>query len=475
MGEHSATMSPLRVSPFVPAVLVMTVLAGTASAVSVLLVAGPKSHGPGQHEHPAGCELLASHLASAGLDLRTEVSIGWPQDPAKVASADTLVIYGDGKEAHPAKGQLAALKQRVAAGKGLVVLHWALEPTDAEMAAFLTEAIAGRFETDWSVNPIWTMEGPLLGEHPVTRGVKPFAIEEEFYFHMRLRGDAVPVLRALPPESALGPDGPYSGNPHVRKALAAKEPQTLAWAVENTSGARGFGFTGGHFHRNWSQADFLKLVLNGITWTAKVEVPADGVQGKVAAAPANPTIDVAIARGDLADVKLHVAANPDSLRKGGAPNARPPLDQAILRNKTEIALFLIESGADPYTVGAGQRTPLHLAIERNNPVVVKALLKAGAKPNVGDQDGWTPLHHAAAKDQVENAKVLLDGGADPMTLSALGGTPLHEAGASGGAEMIRLLLEHKVDPKLKSKEGVTALDVARKYKNEAAIGVLEGR
>jgi ankyrin repeat protein len=62
-----------------------------------------------------------------------------------------------------------------------------------------------------------------------------------------------------------------------------------------------------------------------------------------------------------------------------------------------------------------------------------------------------------------------------MTLSELGGTPLHEAAASGGAELIRLLLDHKVDPDLKSKQGVTALDLAKQYKNQPAIDALSGR
>ena len=62
-----------------------------------------------------------------------------------------------------------------------------------------------------------------------------------------------------------------------------------------------------------------------------------------------------------------------------------------------------------------------------------------------------------------------------MALSELGGTPLHEAAASGGAEIIRLLLDHKVDPKLKSKQNVTALDLAREYKNQAAIELLKDR
>lgn len=208
---------------------------------------------------------------------------------------------------------------------------------------------------------------------------------------------------------------------------------------------------------------FLKPVIL-VSWLAAASA--------MAAAPAYPTIDLAIAKGDLADVKLHLATNPESLNQGGKENSRPPLEQAVMRNKTEIVMLLLESGADPQTVDSSGRTPLHLAVERNNPSVATALLKAGAKPNEGDKDGWTPLHHAAAKNQVETAKAILAGGADPTKLSKLGGTPLHEAAASGGAEIILLLLEHKVDPGVVSKEGVTALDLAKKYQNQAAIEVL---
>ena len=445
---------------------------GTAADMSVLLIAGPKSHGAGQHEHPAGCELLAKHLETSGLGIKAEVSLGWPQDAAKVAAADTLVIYSDGEDAHAAKGRVAELRQRHAAGKGLVVLHYALEPTDAQMAEFLDEAIGGHFQVNWSVNPIWTMKEPLIASHPVTNGVTPFEAEEEFYYHIKFREGVIPLFRALPPENSLGTDGPRSGNDEIRKKLALKEPQTLAWAVENPSGARGFGFTGGHFHRHWFTDGFRKLVLNAIVWTAKGEVPANGVVGVVAATPVYQTIDEAIAKGDLNDVKLHLATDPQRANKGGKETSRPPLEQAILRNKKDIALMLLGSGADPNSVNASKRTPLHLAVERNNPEIATALLKAGAKPDLRDKDGWTPLHHAAAKNQIETAKAILAGGANPMTLSELGGTPLHEAAASGGAEIIHLFLEHEVDPTIKSKQGVTALDIAKEYKNQPAIDVL---
>ncbi len=224
-------------------------------------------------------------------------------------------------------------------------------------------------------------------------------------------------------------------------------------------------------HMNHLKLPALIALLLTPPAIAEPEKPATVPSGQPAT-PAYKTIDDAIAKGDINDVRLHLRLNPQNLQKGARENSRPPLEQAVIRNKQDIALLLLTSGADPNTADASKRTPLHLAIERNNAVVVAALLKAGAKPDELDKDGWTPLHHAAAKNQIDTAKALLAGGAAPMTLSALGGTPLHEAAASGGKEIIQLLLENKVDPAVKSKEGVTALDIAKKYKNQPAIDAL---
>ncbi len=448
----------------------LTAVPVVASQKNVLLIAGPKTHEAGTHEFPAGCNLLARHLLEGDPGLHVEVCTEWP-DASKVQAADSIVIYGDGLEKHPANGHITELRRHYESGKGLVVLHFALEPGDPEMARLLDDTIGGRFEVDWSVNPVWKMEAPEISDHPVTRGVRPFSLEDEFYFHLRLRKSIIPLLQAHPPMESLGADGPRSGNASVRSDLVRKIPQTLAWAVENPNGSRGLGFTGGHFFRNWAQEDFRKLVLNAIIWTAHIDVPKQGVKGCLIPVPASPSIDEAIAKGDLEDVRLHLSSNPASLNQA-RDKTRPPLSQAVLRNKTDIALLLLEAGADPDGQDSSRRTPLHLAVERGNLILVAALLKAGAKPDLRDKGGWTPLHHAAAKNRLEIARALLDGGANPMTLSELGGTPLHEAAASAGAELVRLLLDHHVDPSIRSTEGTTALDIAKKCNNQAAIQVL---
>src|SRR5207249_808374 len=164
------------------------------------------------------------------------------------------------------------------------------------------------------------------------------------------------------------------------------------------------------------------------------------VVGVRAAEPKYATIDEAIARGDLADVKLHVQTDP-ARAQHGKDEALAPLHQAILRNRSEIALTLLDAGASPDVPDRSQRTPLHLAVERNNIALVEALLARKARPNERDKIGWTPLHHAAAKDRLAIARALLKGGAEPKTLSERGGTALHEAAASGSAEMVELLLD----------------------------------
>ena len=50
----------------------------------------------------------------------------------------------------------------------------------------------------------------------------------------------------------------------------------------SADGGRGFGFTGGHFHDNWGNDNYRKVVLNALLWTAKAEVPAEGVESAVA-------------------------------------------------------------------------------------------------------------------------------------------------------------------------------------------------
>ena len=249
----------------------------------VVFVAGKPSHSPGDHEHRAGSMLLARTLneSTGGKIVATVYSDGWPQDPSAFANADAIVMYSDGGGGHmvnPRLGDVEAAHQR---GVGIGCIHYAVEIPKGPGGDHFLRWIGGYFEADWSVNPHWDGEFKTFPNHPAVAGVQPFKINDEWYYHMRFRENmqgVTPLLTAMPPKETLNrPDGEHSGNPAVREAIEKGEPQHVGWISENPNGSRGFGFTGGHFHRNWQNDQFRLTVLNSIAWIAKADVPPGGI------------------------------------------------------------------------------------------------------------------------------------------------------------------------------------------------------
>jgi hypothetical protein len=274
------------------------VATGFAADKKIVLVAGPPSHGPGEHEHRAGCLLLKECLEKVPGVTAIVSFNGWPQESQAFDGASSIVLYMDGGPNHPALqgerlSQLGGLMEK---GVGLACIHYATEPTLEKGQKEFLDWIGGAFEANWSVNPHWNAEFKELPNHPVARGVKPFTLNDEWYFHIRFREGmkgVTPILTAVPPESTMKrPDGPHEGNPAVREAVKRGEPQHVAWVCTREDGGRGFGFTGAHFHKNWGEENFRKTVLNGILWTAKMEVPKNGVQSSVTSQELEQNLDV---------------------------------------------------------------------------------------------------------------------------------------------------------------------------------------
>jgi len=279
-------MSP-KLCSLIVAGLGFALTCAQAADKRLLLLAGSASHGSGEHEFKAGCALLKACLDKVpGLQVVMETG-GWPKDEKAFDGVDAVFIYSDGGGGHPFNRpeRLAKIESLAAKGVGIGAAHYAVEVPKGPAGEAFLKWIGGYFEMDWSVNPHWTAEFKSLPTHPVTRGVSPFGINDEWYYHMRfpegMKG-TTPILTALPPPETLNrPDGAHSGNPAVRKAIANQEPQHVMWVTERADGGRGFGFTGGHFHRNWANDDFRTLILNSLLWIAKMEVPSGGVTSSV--------------------------------------------------------------------------------------------------------------------------------------------------------------------------------------------------
>lgn len=269
--------------------LAASLFAGLAASAetNIVLVAGVPSHGRGDHEFRAGAILLADCLNKLPGIHATVASNGWPADTAVLKSAQAVLLFADGGQGHPAirPERLKLLNELAAKGVGIGAAHYGVEVPAGDPGFAMLDWTGGYFEMFWSVNPTWTADFTTIPEHPVTRGVKPFRVHDEWYYHMRFAPDrrgVTPILAVVPPASTLDrPNGPHSGNPFVRADVAKGEPQVLMWTYDRPNGGRGFGFTGGHYHKNWAEPNFRRIVLNALLWIAKVEVPAGGVESQV--------------------------------------------------------------------------------------------------------------------------------------------------------------------------------------------------
>lgn len=284
--------------------LILTVswLSATSDAADdrkLVIVAGKPSHPPGMHEFNAGVQLLAGCLKDVP-GLKTEFVLnGWPKNETVFENADAVVFYMDGGGRHEVVQEngrrLKLIDEWVDRGTGIGCMHFGVEVVPDQAGRELRRWIGGYYENMFSCNPIWEPEFAVLPDHPVTRGVRPFRITDEWYFNMRFIADIpgnvpaefegvqfVPILFAAPSDDVrdgpyVYPKGPY---PHI-EANSGRAEATM-WAVERPDGGRGFGFTGGHFHKNWENDDFRKVVLNAMVWLTKTDIPESGIVSKLA-------------------------------------------------------------------------------------------------------------------------------------------------------------------------------------------------
>jgi len=243
------------------------------------------------------------------------------------------------------------------------------------------------------------------------------------------------------------------------------------------------GFTPIHFSARVGDLESVKLLL-----AAGVDVNIQTQTNQPQTADNNEPVTIGLTR----------------TARAGAATGYTPLLVATLRAQVDLALYLLDHGADPNIEAAGF-TPLHWASTTwegyaANPVygfedpmsgipdrqaklrLVKALLAHGANVNARmtkrqpsfatgytDAVGATPLLLAASVDDVEMMRILLAAGADPKIQTATKATAImaatglnHGIGESlvteaQAIDAVKLLLDLGVDPKGETNVGENAL------------------
>jgi type 1 glutamine amidotransferase len=252
----------------------------------IVLIAGRKSHGPvgnGIHDYGWSVKLLKTMLENSSVKGQVKVEIhldGWPKDPATLADADTIMVISDGRDGklfeeapHLAtEERVAFFDKQMKRGCGYVTFHFSTFASEKHAPKVL-DWCGGYFQWEQDGGRKWysairTLETEVQlasPKHPVSRGLKPLTMKEEFYYNLRFQakdGKTVPIWTA--------------------PALKGREPDgnVVAWARERQDGGRGFGTSAGHFYDNWKHESFRTLILNALAWTAKLDVPKGGVKAR---------------------------------------------------------------------------------------------------------------------------------------------------------------------------------------------------
>ncbi|PHS00758.1 MAG: hypothetical protein COA78_23660 [Blastopirellula sp.] len=260
------------------------------------------------HEFNAGVQLLADSMKDFTAVETHFVLNGWPKDESIFDDADAIIFYMDGKTRHEVvQGdghRLKLIDSLADKGVGLGFMHFGVEIVPKQAGPQFKKWIGGHYEDQFSCNPMWEPRFDHFPDHPIANGVKPFTIKDEWYMNIRFINDIsgnesanvdglkfVPILVGVPSDEVrdgpyVYPKGPY---PHIQASKGRAE--AMMWAVERKDGGRGFGFTGGHYHDNWGNNDFRKVVLNAMVWLTKTKVPAGGVESTVSDELLNANLD----------------------------------------------------------------------------------------------------------------------------------------------------------------------------------------
>jgi type 1 glutamine amidotransferase len=221
-----------------------------ARPLRVFIRAGEKTHNPvgnGIHDYPAFLGDWSKILQERGVVV--DGALHFPTAD-ELARTDVLVIYkGDGGNCSPA--ERAALDTYLRGGGGLVVLHDGMCSTDP--AWFAEVAGASKQHGEMNYSPGLLKVHIVDREHPTTKGLADFQIDDEAFFLLR----KTPALHVLM-ETPL----PINGEVH---------PQ--AWSYERTIPGgqpyRSFVWMQGHRTANLQTEPARELILRGIAWAGR--------------------------------------------------------------------------------------------------------------------------------------------------------------------------------------------------------------
>jgi hypothetical protein len=267
--------APVSAQPKLPPGLVVEERPKDPKAVKIVLIAGSNFFKAGEHDYIAGCGTLADLLRQTP-HVAPVLAVDWPTKPETFAGAKAVIFFTDGAEKHEAlKGNRLAEVQKLAdAGAGLVFLHQTVD-VPKDLGDRMRGLAGAAWEKGYSQRAHWVAEFKQFPGHPICRGVTPFTIDDGWLYQLRFadgKTGVTPLVRTVNPRGGKAGDEAIVG-----------------WAFERPGGTgakpgRSFAFTGCHLHASFAQEGYRRFLVNGILWSAGVEVPAGGAPAALAEA-----------------------------------------------------------------------------------------------------------------------------------------------------------------------------------------------
>lgn len=211
--------------------------------------------------------------------VKAELLNEWPKEQSILTNASTIVFIGDTfppQRMSDSATILSDLAEMMNRGVGLACVHYATglraQDVGPDGAHPLLRWLGGYFATGTphhkSVAKVFRSVSirPATVEHPVSRGWREFIIDDEPYYNNYFGPEGNrPAANVTPFATAmLPPEAPNS--------------EVVAWGTERSDGGRGFAIVMPHFYKNWANEDLRRLILNGIVWTGKLDIPSGGVR-----------------------------------------------------------------------------------------------------------------------------------------------------------------------------------------------------
>jgi ankyrin repeat protein len=118
-----------------------------------------------------------------------------------------------------------------------------------------------------------------------------------------------------------------------------------------------------------------------------------------------------------------------------------PLHTACLKGSMDMAMWLIDAGADAKCLSSEKRSTLHYACFSGCMELIEELIDIGVSVNGANTDGYTPLHDCCAAGNVEAAQYVVERGANIYCKNGYGLNGLHLACKYGHVRTVEWLLE----------------------------------